>query len=81
MNEGTSSDDLTIDEVVATLNVSAASVARLIERGILAQTGSGPGTRYKVAEVLAYRDRADARAKQALREMTEDAEVLGLYDE
>jgi excisionase family DNA binding protein len=81
MNEGPSSDDLTIDEVAETLNVSAAFVARLIERGVLAQTGSDAGARFKAAGVLAYRDRAEARAKQALREMTEDAEVLGLYDE
>lgn len=81
MSEGTSSDDLTIDEVAETLNVSAAFVARLIERGILAQTGSGAGERFKAADVLAYRDRADARTERALREMTEDAEAAGLYDE
>lgn len=81
MNEGPSSGDLTIDEVAETLNVSGAFVARLIERGVLAQTGSGADARFKAADVLAYRDQADARTEQALREMTEDAEVLGLYDE
>lgn len=38
MNEGPSSDDLRLDEVAETLNGSAAFVARLIERGVLAQT-------------------------------------------
>lgn len=81
MNEGSSSDDLTIEEVAETLNVSTAYVSRLIERGALPQTGSGASARFKIADVLAYRDRADARTEQALREMTEDAEAAGLYDE
>ena len=81
MSEGPSSDDLTIDEVAETLNVSAAFVARLIERGALRQTGSGAGARFKAADVLAYRDGAEARTDKGLREMTEDAEAAGLYDE
>jgi len=41
----------------------------------------GTHRRLRLADVLAYRDRMDAQAADALMTMTAEAEELGLYDE
>jgi excisionase family DNA binding protein len=81
MNEDPSSDELTIEQAADVLNVSVSFIADLIEaRTLQAHDGGGAG-RLASADVLAYRDRADAVAEEALDAMTADAEVAGLYDE
>jgi len=61
--------------------VSPAFVAELIEAGALQAHGGGGVPRLVAADVLAYRDRGDSVAEQALDAMTADAEAAGLYDE
>ncbi|MBK5224799.1 MAG: helix-turn-helix domain-containing protein [Acidimicrobiia bacterium] len=74
-------DDLTLEEAAALLNVSPAFVAELIGRGELHQQGEEAHPRLDASDVLAYRDQSDVVAEDALREMTADAEAAGLYDE
>jgi uncharacterized protein YbjQ (UPF0145 family) len=40
----------------------------------------GTHRRLRLVDVLAYRDRQDAAAREALAELTRQAEDLGLYD-
>jgi excisionase family DNA binding protein len=72
------SDELSIEQAAAVLNVSASFIAGLIEAGTLRLHNDG---RLGAADVFAYRDRADAEAEDALTAMAADAEAAGLYDE
>ncbi len=81
MNDTPSTDELTIAEAAEVLNVSLMFLSGLIEAKELRVRGHGAARRLVTADVLDYRDRADARADRALGEMTADAEAAGLYDE
>lgn len=73
--------ELTTVEAAEILNVSRPFLIKQIEAGVLAHHMVGTHRRLRLADVLAYRDRVDAEAQNALAAMTAEAENLGLYDE
>lgn len=73
--------ELTTVEAAEILNVSRPFLIKQIEAGVLPHHMVGTHRRLRLADVLAYRDRVDAEAEDALAAMTAEAEDLGLYDE
>lgn len=73
--------ELTTVEAAEILNVSRPFLIKQIEAGELPHHMVGTHRRLRLADVLAYRDRVDAEAEDALSAMTAEAEDLGLYDE
>lgn len=75
-----SPDDLTTEQAAAVLGVSRPTVVRLIEAGKLPARMVGTHRRLVLGDVVAYREAATRRRRDALDEMTRQAEELGLYD-
>jgi excisionase family DNA binding protein len=73
--------ELTTVEAAELLNVSRPFLIKKIEAGELPHHMVGTHRRLRLADVLAYRDRVDAEANDALAAMTAEAEDLGLYDQ
>ncbi len=73
--------ELTTVEAADLLNVSRPFLIKQLEAGALAHHMVGTHRRLRLADVLAYRDRMDHNANEALAAMTAEAEALGLYDE
>ena len=72
--------DLTTVEAAELLNVSRPHLIKLCENGAMPFHTVGTHRRLRLLDVLAYRDRQDAAAQQALADLTAQAEELGLYD-
>jgi excisionase family DNA binding protein len=73
--------ELTTVEAAEILNVSRPFLIKQLEAGMLPHRMVGTHRRLRLADVLAYRDRVDAEAEDALAAMTAEAEDVGLYDE
>jgi excisionase family DNA binding protein len=72
--------ELTTVEAAELLNVSRPFLIKKIEAGDLTHHMVGTHRRLRLADVLAYRDRVDAEANDALAAMSAEAEDLGLYN-
>jgi excisionase family DNA binding protein len=72
--------NLTTEQAAALLGVSRPTVVRLIEAGKLEAHMVGTHRRLALADVLAYREASARRRRDALDQMVDDAEDLGLYD-
>ena len=72
--------ELTTTEAAELLNISRPHLIKQLEAGELDYRLVGSHRRVRLIDVLAYRDLQDARAREALDEMTRQAEDLGLYD-
>ena len=72
--------ELTTVEAAELLNVSRPFLIKQLEAGALPHHMVGTHRRLRLADVLAYRDRMDTAAEEALAAMTAEAEDLGLYD-
>lgn len=75
-----SPDNLTTEQAAAVLGVSRPTVVRMIEAGKLRARMVGTHRRLALGDVLAYRELSTKRRRDALDEMTRQAEELGLYD-
>jgi excisionase family DNA binding protein len=73
--------ELTTVEAAELLNVSRPFLIKQLEAGALAYHMVGTHRRLRLADVLAYRDRMDEQAEEALGAMTAEAEDLGLHRE
>ncbi|MDP1818616.1 MAG: helix-turn-helix domain-containing protein [Acidimicrobiales bacterium] len=73
--------ELTTVEAAELLNVSRPYLIKQLDAGKLAFHMVGTHRRLKLADVLAYRDRLDADASDALDALTAEAEDLGLYEQ
>ncbi|MDP9451936.1 MAG: excisionase family DNA-binding protein [Actinomycetota bacterium] len=73
--------ELTTVEAAELLNVSRPFLIKQLEAGALPYHMVGTHRRLRLADVLAYRDRMDEQAEEALAAMTAEAEDLGLYSE
>lgn len=71
--------ELTTVEAAELLNVSRPHLIKLLEGGALPFRMVGTHRRLRLVDVLAYRDRQDAASREALDELTRQAEDLGLY--
>jgi excisionase family DNA binding protein len=72
--------ELTTVEAAELLGVSRPHVVKLLEQAAMPYRMVGSHRRVRLVDVLAYRDRQDAQARQALDELTAQAQELGLYD-
>lgn len=72
---------LTTGQAADLLGVSRPTVVSLIDGGKLPATLVGTHRRLRLSDVLAYRERQVATRRQALRDLTQVSEELGLYDE
>ena len=72
--------ELTTVEAAELLNVRRPHLVKLLDGGAMAFRMVGTHRRVRLADVLAYRDRHDAIARDALDELTKQAEELGLYE-
>ena len=72
--------ELTTVEAAELLNVSRPFLIKQLEAGALPHHMVGTHRRLRLADVLAYRDRMDAQAEDALAALSAEAEDLGLYD-
>jgi excisionase family DNA binding protein len=73
--------ELTTVEAADLLNVSRPFLIKQLEAGALAHHMVGTHRRLRLADVVAYRDRMDRNAAEALAALTAEAERLGLYDQ
>jgi excisionase family DNA binding protein len=73
--------ELTTVEAAQLLNVSRPFLIKKLEADELPHHMVGTHRRLKLADVLAYRDRLDIAANEALDAMTAEAEELGPCDE
>lgn len=71
--------ELTTVQAAELLNVSRPYLIKQIEAGEVPHHMVGTHRRLKLVDVLAYRDRLEAQANEALDAMTAEAEELGLY--
>ena len=88
VGEGTAVNVEALPEVLTTgqaadlLGVSRPTVVALIvESGKLPATRTGTHRRLQLSDVLALRERQAGTRREALRELTQVSEELGLYDE
>lgn len=71
---------LTTGQAADLLGVSRPTVVSLIQAGKLPATVVGTHRRLELGEVLAYREKQRLDRREALRELTQLSEDLGLYD-
>lgn len=74
-------DVLTTGQAADLLGVSRPTVVALIESGKLPATRTGIHRRLRLSDVLALRERQGITRREALRDLTQVSEELGLYDE
>lgn len=72
--------ELTTVEAAELLNVSRPHLVKLVDGGALPFRMVGTHRRLRLVDVLAYRDEQDVVSREALDELTRQAEALGLYD-
>ena len=75
-----SPEDLTTEQAAAVLGVSRPTVVRLIDAGKLPARMVGTHRRVALVDVLAHRQSSAGRRRDALDQLTRQAEDLGLYD-
>jgi len=72
--------ELTTVEAAEMLNVSRPHLIKQLHLGALPFRMVGTHRRVRLVDLLAYRDAQDASSREALDELTRQAEDLGLYD-
>lgn len=72
--------ELTTVEAAELLNVSRPFLIKQLEAGALRHHMVGTHRRLRLVDVLAYRDRMEAEAEEALAAVAAEAEALALYD-
>lgn len=72
---------LTTQETADLLGVSRPTVVKLLESGEIPFEQPGRHRRVRLADVLAYRDRASAERREALDRMVEIADEADLYEQ
>jgi excisionase family DNA binding protein len=73
-------EELTTQQAADLLNVSRPFLTKLLARGDIPHHRVGTHRRVYRSEVESYRELQAARAREAMRDMAEQAEELGLYD-
>ena len=76
----TVAEELTTQEAADLLGVSRPFIVKQIDGGELPARLVGTHRRLRRGDVLAYREQMRATTAEALQELTDDAQALGLYD-
>jgi excisionase family DNA binding protein len=70
--------ELRTQEAADLLGVSRPHLVKLLDEGVLPSWKVGAHRRVRLAELLAYRDRREAAARQAMQDLTDLDQELGL---
>lgn len=70
--------ELTTQQAAEMLHVSRPYLIKLLEAGAIPYRKVGPRRRIKFSDLMAYKQRDDLRRREAVRELTREAERLGL---
>lgn len=74
------SQQLTTQQAADLLGISRPTLVKLLEAGRIPYETPGRHRRLRLSDVLAFRDLRRTQARQALDELTADAQDLGTYD-
>jgi excisionase family DNA binding protein len=72
--------DLTTQEAADILNVSRPYLIKLLEAGVISFTKTGSHRRVPFADLMAYKHQRDAQRREAMAELTQLSQEMGLYD-
>lgn len=75
------SQQLTTQQAADLLGVSRPTLIKLLEAGRIPYDQPGRHRRLRLSDVLAYQETRRAEQRDALRELAQDAQELGLYEE
>jgi len=71
--------ELSTQQAADLLNVSRPHFVNLLESGALPYTMTGTHRRVRLDDVMAYKDARGSNAREALRQLTELSQEMGLY--
>jgi excisionase family DNA binding protein len=72
--------EISPEKAAALLHVSRPFLVKQMEGGVIPFHWVGTHRRLRLADVLAYKEQRQARSRETLRQMREEAEELGLYE-
>jgi excisionase family DNA binding protein len=72
--------EISPEKAAALLHVSRPFLVKQMEGGVIPFHWVGTHRRLRLADVLAYKEQRQARSRETLRQMREEAEDLGLYE-
>ena len=73
--------ELTTQQAADLLNVSRPYFIKVLEQGNIPHTKTGTHRRVRAADVLLYRARRDAQRTEALAQLAQLSQEIGLYDD
>lgn len=73
-------EELSTQQAAERLNVSRTHLIELLEEGAIPYRKVGTHRRVRTEDVLAYKEAAYRQSQDMLKQLTEEAQVLGLYD-
>lgn len=73
--------EMTTQQAADLLNLSRPYLIKMLERGDIPYTKTGTHRRVRLSDVISYKTRRDATRDEALTQLTQLSQDMGLYDE